>query len=152
MRIQKNMTGQLMAIGRTVWGPKVPTLKGTEASLSYVPCFLYPISSSINVSIFCIPWLDTFWTYLLWSPLNPCPYLRKKTSTIKKIKNFQLTGLKQSKMESLPLWSLVIFFFTMACQNSYDYNLCPPPNYISTLLPTSLYIPNIFTHLCSTFN
>ena len=32
--IQENMTGQLMAIGRTVWGPKVPTLKGTEVSLS----------------------------------------------------------------------------------------------------------------------
>ena len=25
---------------RTVWGPKVPTLKGTETSLSYVQCFL----------------------------------------------------------------------------------------------------------------
>ena len=34
--IQENMTGQLMTIGRTVWGPKVPTLKGTEASFSYV--------------------------------------------------------------------------------------------------------------------
>ena len=28
------------------------TLKGTEASLSYVKCFLYLISSLINVSIF----------------------------------------------------------------------------------------------------
>ena len=28
--IQKNTTGQLMVIGRTLWGPKVPTLKGTE--------------------------------------------------------------------------------------------------------------------------
>ena len=34
-----------------VWAPKVPTLKGTEASLSYVQCFLYHISS-ISVSIF----------------------------------------------------------------------------------------------------
>ena len=50
--IQENTTGQLMAIGRTVWGPKVPTLKGTEASLSYVQCFLYLVSSSVNVSIF----------------------------------------------------------------------------------------------------
>ena len=39
--IQENTTGQLMVIGRTVGGPKVPTLKGTEASLSYVQCFLY---------------------------------------------------------------------------------------------------------------
>ena len=48
-----------MVIGRTVWGPKVPTLKGTEASLSYVQCFLYLVPSSVNVSIFHITWLDT---------------------------------------------------------------------------------------------
>ena len=30
----------------------MPPLKGTEASLSYVQCFLYLVSSSINVSIF----------------------------------------------------------------------------------------------------
>ena len=47
--IQANMTRQPMAIGRIVWGPKVPTLKGTEVSLSYVQCFLYLVSSSINV-------------------------------------------------------------------------------------------------------
>ena len=39
--IQENTMGQRTAIGRTVWGPKVPTLKGTEVSLSYVQCFLY---------------------------------------------------------------------------------------------------------------
>ena len=49
--IQENTTRQLMAIGRTVWGPKVPALKGTEVSLSYVQCSLYLVSS-INVSIF----------------------------------------------------------------------------------------------------
>ena len=43
----------------------MPTLKGTEASLSYVQCFLYLVSSSINVSIFHITWVDTFWTDLL---------------------------------------------------------------------------------------
>ena len=43
----------------------MPTLKGTEASLSYVQCFLYLISSSINVFIFHITWLDTFWTVLI---------------------------------------------------------------------------------------
>ena len=58
--IQENTTGQLMAIGWTVWGPKVPTLKGTEASLSFVWCFLCLVSSSINVSILHITWLDTF--------------------------------------------------------------------------------------------
>ena len=49
--IQENTKGQLMAIGRTVWGPKAPTLKGTEASLSYVQCFSYLVSSSLSVSI-----------------------------------------------------------------------------------------------------
>ena len=45
--IHENSTGQLMAIGRTVWGPKVFTLKWTEASLSYIQCFLYLVFSSI---------------------------------------------------------------------------------------------------------
>ena len=53
-----------MAIGRTVWGPKVPALKGTEVSLSCGQCFLY-LASSINVSIFQSAWLDTFWTDLV---------------------------------------------------------------------------------------
>ena len=49
---------------RTVWGSKVPMLKGTDTSLPHVQCFLYLVSS-INVSIFHTPWLDTFWTYLI---------------------------------------------------------------------------------------
>ena len=61
---QENSTGKLMVIGRTVWGPKVPTLKGTEVTLSYVQCFLYLVSSSINVSIFHSTWLDTFQIYI----------------------------------------------------------------------------------------
>ena len=60
--IQENMMGQLMVIGRTTWGSMVPTLKGTEVSLSYVQSFLYLVSSSINVSILHITWLDTLWT------------------------------------------------------------------------------------------
>ena len=60
--IQENTTGQLMAIGRTVWGPLVPTLKGTEASWSCVQCLLYLVYSTIKVSIFHITWLNTFWT------------------------------------------------------------------------------------------
>ena len=63
--IQENTTGQLTATGRTVWGPKVPTLKGTEASLSCVLCFLHLVSSSISASIFHVTWLDTFWTDLV---------------------------------------------------------------------------------------
>ena len=63
--IQENATGQLMETGRTLWGPKVPTLKGTEVSLSYIQCFLYLVSSSINVSIFHIALLEAFWTNLV---------------------------------------------------------------------------------------
>ena len=37
--VQENTMEQLMAIGRTVWGPKVPPLRGTEASL-----FMYNVS------------------------------------------------------------------------------------------------------------
>ena len=43
----------------------MPTLKGTEVSLSYVQCFLCLVSSSINVSIFHITWLDAFCTDLI---------------------------------------------------------------------------------------
>ena len=64
-KIQENTMGWLMEIRRTVWGPKVPTLKGTEASLSYVQCFLYLASSSINASTFYSAWMDTFWTDLV---------------------------------------------------------------------------------------
>ena len=70
--IQENTTGQLMAIGGTVWGPKVPIFKGTEVSLSYVQCFLYPVSSTINVSVLHIAWLDTFWTDLVWFQILHC--------------------------------------------------------------------------------
>ena len=143
--IQENMMGKLMVIESTVWGPKVPRMKGTELSLSYVQClwyfvlslfeyfiylflergegrekereininlwlplmcpqlgtwpitqacalignrtgdtlvhrsalnplrhtiqgcFLYFVSSSLNVSIFHITWLDTFWTDLIYT-------------------------------------------------------------------------------------
>ena len=54
-----------MVIGRTVRGPQVPTLKGTETSLSHVQWFLYLVSSSVTVSIFHITWLDTFWNDLV---------------------------------------------------------------------------------------
>ena len=77
--IKENMTGQLMAIGRTVWGPCVPTLKETEASLSYVQSLLYLVSSSINVSIFYITWLDNFWMELAHCHLKKSPSLHQET-------------------------------------------------------------------------
>ena len=60
--IQENTTGQLMTPGRTVWSPKVPILKETEASLSCVQCILDLVSSSVNVFIVHSAWLNTFWT------------------------------------------------------------------------------------------
>ena len=45
--IQENMLGQLMVIGWTVWGPKVPTLKGTEGSFCYLQCLLYLLMGAI---------------------------------------------------------------------------------------------------------
>ena len=64
--IQENMTRQLMVIGRTVWGPKESTLKGTEVPLSSVQCFWYLVSSSISVSIVHSARWDTFWTDLVY--------------------------------------------------------------------------------------
>ena len=61
--IRENTRGKLMAIGRTVWGPKVSTLKETEASLSCVQCFLYLVPFKINVSTFHSTWLDTSKTF-----------------------------------------------------------------------------------------
>ena len=63
--IQENTIGRLIVIGRTVRGPKVPTLKRTAVSLSFVQCLLNLVSS-INVSIFHGTWLDTFWTDLVF--------------------------------------------------------------------------------------
>ena len=63
--IQENYLGQLMVTGRTVWGPRAATWKGTEASLSYVQCFLYLVSSLINVLIFHSSLLGSFWMDLL---------------------------------------------------------------------------------------
>ena len=41
--IQENMTGHLMATGRTVWGPKVPALRGLRhyCPMYNVSCTLY---------------------------------------------------------------------------------------------------------------
>ena len=75
--IQENIMGQLMANGRTMWGPKVLTLKGTEASLSCVLCFLYLVSSSVNVSVFHSTWLTTFWTDLIYAFTDACFCCRK---------------------------------------------------------------------------
>ena len=85
--IQENTMGQLMAIGRTVWDPKVPTLKGTEVSLSYVQRFLYLVPSSVSISIFHITWLETFWTDLIYANI-----LNKLQMTVNVFKKKTGTG------------------------------------------------------------
>ena len=71
--IQENMMGQLMMIRRTAWGPKVPTLKGTEVSSSWVQCFFYLLSSLVNVSIFILH---------CWIPSGPTLYVCVHTHVI----------------------------------------------------------------------
>ena len=63
--IQENITGQLMEIGRTVWGPyshRCPLWRGLRC---HCPITMFLVSSSINTSIFHITWLNTFWTDLV---------------------------------------------------------------------------------------
>ena len=48
--------------GRTACGPKGPTLKGTEGSLSCIQGFLHLASSSVNVSVLCTVGPAAFWT------------------------------------------------------------------------------------------
>ena len=54
---QEDTTGQLMVTGRTVWGPKVPMLKGTEVSSSYVQCFLYLVSFKMPLFFIAHGWI-----------------------------------------------------------------------------------------------
>ena len=66
--LQENTKGQMTVIGRTVWGPKGPTLKGTETSLSSVQCFLYLVASSISVFFTAHGWILSGQT--LYVPLS----------------------------------------------------------------------------------
>ena len=68
--IQGNTMGQLVVIGRIVWGLKVPTLKGTEVSLSYVQCFLYLVPSSVNV----------YFSYYMAGYILDRPHIARKES------------------------------------------------------------------------
>ena len=52
---------------------QVPTLKETAASLFCVHCFLYLVSSSVNVSIFHSTCLDALCTELVASLLDSIP-------------------------------------------------------------------------------
>ena len=60
--IQENMTGQLLTIGRIC---EVPGTYFKGDWVFIVLCTMFLVSSSINVSIFHITFLDTFWTDLI---------------------------------------------------------------------------------------
>ena len=77
------------AVGRIMWGGKMTTLKGTEPSLSHVQCFLYLVSSSINVSIFHSTWLDTFWPGIVWCSPEKKSYLNQ---------SFQVTEVQRTSL------------------------------------------------------
>ena len=52
--IQENTTGQMMATGRTVWGPKEPTLKGLRrhCPVYNVSCILYLFNKCLYFSYY----------------------------------------------------------------------------------------------------
>ena len=96
MRFRKIQWGQLMVIGRTVWGAMVPTLKRTETLFSYIYCFLYLVFSSIYVSIFQFTWLDTFQTDLIFCYCLFCGFQHLKNQPTSTWRISQLSHTLQS--------------------------------------------------------
>ena len=87
------------------------TLRGTEVSLSYVQCFLYLlVSSSINVSIFHITWLDTFRTDLIFIYLFMCVFIYFTLWPSSPISPTPTPHLWQPPLYFLYLWACLIFF------------------------------------------
>ena len=70
MRFRKTWQGGWWQFGHLCEIPMCLLWMRTETSLPYVQCFLYLVSSSINVSIFHSTWLDTFWTDLVFALLG----------------------------------------------------------------------------------
>ena len=77
----------------------MPTLKGTEVSLSCVQRFLYFVSSSINVSIFHSAWLDAFWMDLAYVSPMFVSIIKAAHDLINKFGKIQ----KNRKMKKKPL-------------------------------------------------
>ena len=63
-KIQENMMGQLVVIGRRVWGPKVPTLKG--------PGHHYPVYT-VSCILYILQWISVISSYMAGYLLGrPC--------------------------------------------------------------------------------
>ena len=60
--IQENRMGQLMGIGRTLWGAKVPALKVSHCPIQETFYMLLVSCIFSSVSIFHITWQHTLWT------------------------------------------------------------------------------------------
>ena len=71
-RILQSVLNSGRDTGRTLWGPYGDYFEGAWGIITL--WIMYPLSSSINVSIFHITWLDTFWTDLLFH-LQSCSCL-----------------------------------------------------------------------------
>ena len=96
--IQEDTTGQLIVIGRTVWCPKMPTLKGTEASLSHVQCFFSFLNKFYCSSrVFYFLYLFNFYLFIFW-------YLVSSSDTNRKCLFFILHGWIASGQTSHVHW------------------------------------------------
>ena len=103
-RILQSVLNSGRDAGRTVWGPKVPTLKGTEASLSCIQCFLYLVSSSINVSIF-----HSMAGYFLDKRINTCAHNYVANCTrCPRISQLQTHMLEEIEKRPLITWTIKI--------------------------------------------
>ena len=62
-RLRKIRWGSWWWLGELCEVPRCLLWRGLRCPLSYVWCFLYLVSSSVNVSIFHSTWLGALWTY-----------------------------------------------------------------------------------------
>ena len=92
----------------------MPTLKGAEASLPYVQCFLHLVSSATNVSVFHIAWLDTFWRDLVITStfLGSCLFLFRRHHRTYRLSGFILLLHSPLFSETWPR-GLMVFIFVI---------------------------------------
>ena len=95
----------------------MPTLKGTESSVSYVQCFLYLVFSSINVPIFHITWLDIFWTHYVCV----CVYTYTHKHIYIYIYKFACRILKTFCIRGLCLSSIIFSWYISMYSLYYHY-------------------------------
>ena len=114
-----------------LWGPKVPTLKETEVSLSYVQCFLYLVSSSISASIFHST-CQYLWTGLICVPiLAPKHCLHKHAELMGSIS--PAISHMWDKWKSPSSLSCKLVSHSFFCTSVWLWNPCLPARVFSKL-------------------